>query len=457
GPCVMPILVFDLVLIYLCLCHVAQSANQHCIDKAIRNISVNIYEYNPYKVLTYIRDAKGYARNLHCRWVLRASDYTNPRQMLLTVANVDFDESSGGGNGTLGLCNTATGSADVFSFAFSGQLTSGQVSSQRWCSNSDAERAPKQMLANLWDSSNKLSVEFQSDNRQKRHNAKGVQLNVQILSRDYCYVDMLYHENYCYFITKGLLTFDEAARAASYMLGSVTAFPDADAALRFVDANSKRGELLPMIVPLDLTSNKLWTGAYKDAGDAAGDSIRYLDPLSDCNEVRFKLPLVNASSTESSNCGVAFQLVSGRPVFTCEPTNQRLPALIKFAQIPLVKKPAAAAAENLFVTCFTAWVAKHQPAACSTGCIVGIVAGALALAVALCFLVACCRRKCSWKRYSLTARRQNAATYREESVESGVEERSPALPADAAVVSDAQIQMMPGKSEKPRETEAPKL
>uniref|UniRef100_A0A1I8GC78 CUB domain-containing protein n=1 Tax=Macrostomum lignano TaxID=282301 RepID=A0A1I8GC78_9PLAT len=365
----MPILVFDLVLIYLCLCHVAQSANQHCIDKAIRNISVNIYEYNPYKVLTYIRDAKGYARNLHCRWVLRASDYTNPRQMLLTVANVDFDESSGGGNGTLGLCNTATGSADVFSFAFSGQLTS------------------------------------------------GVQLNVQILSRDYCYVDMLYHENYCYFITKGLLTFDEAARAASYMLGSVTAFTDADAALRFVDANIKRGELLPMIVPLDLTSNKLWTGAYKDAGDAAGDSIRYLDPLSDCNEVRFKLPLVNASSTESSNCGVAFQLVSGRPVFTCEPTNQRLPALIKFAQIPLVKKPAAAAAENLFVTCFTAWVAKHQPAACSTGCIVGIVAGALALAVALCFLVACCRRKCSWKRYSLTARRrQNAATYREESV-----------------------------------------
>uniref|UniRef100_A0A1I8IZ34 Transposase n=1 Tax=Macrostomum lignano TaxID=282301 RepID=A0A1I8IZ34_9PLAT len=45
-----------------------------------------------------------------------------------------------------------------------------------------------------------FGVPFRSDDKQVRSNAKGVQVDVQVLGRDYCHRTMLFFEGSCYLI-----------------------------------------------------------------------------------------------------------------------------------------------------------------------------------------------------------------------------------------------------------------
>uniref|UniRef100_A0A1I8GAZ7 BAH domain-containing protein n=1 Tax=Macrostomum lignano TaxID=282301 RepID=A0A1I8GAZ7_9PLAT len=115
-------------------------------------------------VMTYIRDEPGYQVNLQCKWYLQPANYDKPRQMYIRVPVIDFDTN---------------------------------------------------------DVSYKLALEFRSDDKQVRSNAKGVQVDVQVLGRDYCHRTMLFFEGSCYLITPERLTPAEALNISKNYLGNV--------------------------------------------------------------------------------------------------------------------------------------------------------------------------------------------------------------------------------------------
>uniref|UniRef100_A0A1I8GUC2 ZP domain-containing protein n=1 Tax=Macrostomum lignano TaxID=282301 RepID=A0A1I8GUC2_9PLAT len=119
-------------------------------------------------VMTFIRDEPGYQVNLRCHWNLQPTNYDNPRQMYIRVPVIDFDTND--------------------------------VSEEK---------------------SYKLALEFRSDDKQVRSNAKGVQVDVHVLGRDYCHRTMLFFEGSCYLITPERLTPDEAFNISKNYLGNV--------------------------------------------------------------------------------------------------------------------------------------------------------------------------------------------------------------------------------------------
>uniref|UniRef100_A0A1I8GAW2 CUB domain-containing protein n=1 Tax=Macrostomum lignano TaxID=282301 RepID=A0A1I8GAW2_9PLAT len=247
------------------------SEDQHCMNNAMKDISVEIGDDNPQRVMSFVRDEPGYQVNLQCKWTLQPANYDNPRQMYIRVPVIDFDTS----DVSEAQCNISNTKADVFSLKL--KLNDTTYRNEFWCSNKSVK--VKSQIVNLWDSagefpfesplrltgsmwtgyfidilsssppavfksakycdpqagcgvalrnfsvSYKLALEFRSDDKQVRSNAKGVQVDVQVLGRDYCHRTMLFFEGSCYLITPERLTPAEAFSIAKNYLGNVFTVP----------------------------------------------------------------------------------------------------------------------------------------------------------------------------------------------------------------------------------------
>uniref|UniRef100_A0A1I8GCK8 CUB domain-containing protein n=1 Tax=Macrostomum lignano TaxID=282301 RepID=A0A1I8GCK8_9PLAT len=342
-------------------------------------------------VMTYVKDEPGYQVNLQCKWILQPTNYDKPSQMYIRVPVIDFDVN----NVTEAQCSLSNPNVDVFSMklkmndskwwprelkcsfvlvyhsyvtsiltnllAFVFSVSAASSLNEFWCSNNSVK--VKSQIVNLWDSSYKLALEFRSDDKQVRSNAKGVQVDVQVLGRDYCHRNMLFFEGSCYLITPERLTPAEAFSIAKNYLGNVFTVPknrnDSDFFRPFIQRNSDRLEEFPFESPLSLTGSKVWTGYFirfldnPTASDVADNilSAQFLDPLNYCivgsrNTLGAGLNVQN----KQSQCAVALEFTNNGDVkFTCESTDLRLPALIEFRQIPAANN--ASLHSQLFRTC----------------------------------------------------------------------------------------------------------
>uniref|UniRef100_A0A1I8GUA1 ZP domain-containing protein n=1 Tax=Macrostomum lignano TaxID=282301 RepID=A0A1I8GUA1_9PLAT len=272
--------------------------DQHCIDKPVRNISVEIGDENPQRVMTYIRDEPGYQVNLRCKWTLQPANYDNPRQMYIRVPVIDFDTN---------------------------------------------------------DVSYKLALEFRSDDKQVRSNAKGVQVDVQVLGRDYCHRTMLFFEGSCYLITPEIAAAEAFSISKNY-LGNVFTVPknrnDSDFFRPFVQRNSDRGGEFPFESPLSLVGRKMWTGYFVDLpAQSPVNGALFMNPAKKCCQERRNMTVSTINQAVESVCAVAMVITSGSRVnFTCESLSSKLPALIEFKQIPATKGDTH---PQLFTTCDT--------------------------------------------------------------------------------------------------------
>ncbi|PAA70986.1 hypothetical protein BOX15_Mlig016362g5, partial [Macrostomum lignano] len=327
--------------------------DQHCIEKPVNNISVEIGGDNPQRVMTYIRDEPGYQVNLQCKWTLQPANYDKPRQMYIRVPVIDFDTN----DVSEAQCNVSNTKADVFSLKL--KLNDTTYRNESWCSNKSVK--VKSQIVNLWDSSYKLALEFRSDDKQVRSNAKGVQVDVQVLGRDYCHRTMLFFEGSCYLITPERLTPAEAFSIAKNYLGNVFTVPknrnNSEFFRPFIQRNSDRAGEFPFESPLRLTGS-MWTGYFIDilssSPPAVFKSAQYCDPQAGCGVAlrNFSVFFKSSSKFEYFNrCAVAMHWGSGGSVnFTCESMESKLPAMIELKQIPATKGDLH---PQLFTTCDT--------------------------------------------------------------------------------------------------------
>uniref|UniRef100_A0A1I8GVV4 CUB domain-containing protein n=1 Tax=Macrostomum lignano TaxID=282301 RepID=A0A1I8GVV4_9PLAT len=331
-----------------------RSEAQHCIERHLKDISVEIGDDNPQRVLSFVRDEPGYQVNLQCKWTLQPANYDKPRQMYIRVPVIDFDTN----DVSEAQCNVSNTKADVFSLKL--KLNDTTYRNESWCSNKSVK--VKSQIVNLWDSSYKLALEFRSDDKQVRSNAKGVQVDVQVLGRDYCHRNMLFFEGSCYLITPEPMTPAEAFSIAKNYLGNVFTVPknrnNSDFFRPFIQQNSARSKELPFKSPLALSSQQLWTGYvihFYDSQPSSGASVEadFSDPLNNCiRSIRNMMVLFNSSTSYNDRCSRCALSVhwdsSKNPIFTCQSMDLSLPALIEFKQIPATKGDSQ---PQLFRTC----------------------------------------------------------------------------------------------------------
>ncbi|PAA70984.1 hypothetical protein BOX15_Mlig016362g2, partial [Macrostomum lignano] len=387
----------------------------YCIDRATYNQTVDFSSDS--RVMTYVKDEPGYQVNLQCKWILQPANYDKPSQMYIRVPVIDFDVN----NVTEAQCSLSNPNVDVFSMKLKMNDTASSLN-EFWCSNNSVK--VKSQIVNLWDSSYKLALEFRSDDKQVWSNAKGVQVDVQVLGRDYCHRTMLFFEGSCYLITPERLTPAEAFNIAKNYLGNVFTVPknrnDSDFFRPFIQRNSDRLEEFPFESPLSLTGSKVWTGYFirfldnPTASDVADNilSAQFLDPLNYCIVGSRKLTGTLGAGlnvqNKQSQCAVALEFTNNGDVkFTCEPTDLRLPALIEFKQIPAANN--ASLHLQLFRTCN--YLSGDGPSAdvggfsCKIGCVISLSGAGLAilfvvLLCACCVYCACCRKRDSpWEEF----------------------------------------------------------
>ncbi|PAA69040.1 hypothetical protein BOX15_Mlig004633g3, partial [Macrostomum lignano] len=323
----------------------------YCIDRATYNQTVDFRSDS--RVMTYVKDEPGYQVNLQCKWILQPTNYDKPSQMYIRVPVIDFDVN----NVTEAQCSLSNPNVDVFSMKLKmNDISAASSLNEFWCSNNSVK--VKSQIVNLWDSSYKLALEFRSDDKQVRSNAKGVQVDVQVLGRDYCHSTMLFFEGSCYLITPEI-TPAEAFSISKNYLGNLFTVPknrnDSDFFRPFVQRNNDRSGEFPFESPLSLVGRKMWTGYFVDLpAQSPVNGALFMNPAKKCCQEKRNMTVYISSTVNQAVepvCAVAMVITSGSRVnFTCESLSSKLPALIEFKQIPATKGDTH---PQLFTTCDT--------------------------------------------------------------------------------------------------------